>query len=210
MAAPPAGDRLKECWCADDNWRMRGLIAHPALATAVLALAAISTAPSAPAATGPADLIAPASACPEETGNAGAPAAPEEREMLCMTNFARRHAGLAALSEDERLDRSAERKSGDILRCQSFSHEACGRPSTYWMERVGYLPAGCWRAGENIAWGTGSFASVRSIFSAWINSRGHRENILGGYRQTGIGLRVGELEGNRDAHVWTQQFGLRC
>jgi uncharacterized protein YkwD len=130
--------------------------------------------------------------------------------MLCMTNFARRHDGLAGLGDAGPLDRSAAHKSGDILRCDSFSHEACGRAFTYWMGRFGYLSEPCWRAGENIAWGTGTYATVHAIFNGWMHSRGHRENILGRYRQTGIGLRVGGLEGNPGAHVWTQDFGARC
>ena len=45
----------------------------------------------------------------------------------------------------------------------------------------GYLAARCWRAGENIAWGTGNYASVRSIFVAWLHSPEHRANLLGRY-----------------------------
>ncbi len=130
--------------------------------------------------------------------------------MLCMTNFARRHVGAAPFSAAAQLGRSASNKSQDILRCDSFSHEACGREFTYWMQRVGYLDSGCWKAGENIAWGTGEYGTVRSIFVAWIHSPGHRENILGQFRQIGIGLQVGTLEGNQDAHVWTQEFGSHC
>jgi uncharacterized protein YkwD len=78
------------------------------------------------------------------------------------------------------------------------------------MQRVGYIPTGCWRAGENIAWGTGSYGTVRSIFTAWMHSAGHRENVLGSFGQIGIGLRVGGLGGYPGAHVWTEQFGLRC
>ena len=48
---------------------------------------------------------------------------------------------------------------------------------------------------------------MRSIFSAWMHSAGHRENILGPYGQIGIGLRVGGLDGHGGAHVWTQEFG---
>lgn len=154
-------------------------------------------------------LIAPASACPG-TGDAQAPATEQEHQMLCMTNYARGFVGRPRLEDVTTLDRSAELKSGDILRCDSFSHEACGRPFTYWMERVGYTSAPCWRVGENIAWGTGSLSTVRSIFSAWIHSPGHRENILGRFRQIGVGLRVGGLDGYGAAHVWTQEFGLRC
>jgi len=130
--------------------------------------------------------------------------------MLCMTNFARRQVGAAELEGVESLDRSASHKSRDILRCDSFSHEACGREFTYWMRRVGYFTSSCWSAGENIAWGTGEYGTVRSIFVAWIHSPGHRENILGDFRQIGIGLQAGTLEGHGDARVWTQDFGSLC
>ncbi len=139
-----------------------------------------------------------------------APIDVQEQAMLCLTNEVRRDHGLGQLDDFAELNRSAGHKSGDIIRCDSFSHEACGRDFTFWMQRVGYIPAPCWRAGENIAWGTGDYGTVRSIFSAWMHSSGHRENILGAYGQIGIALRVGGLEGYGGAHVWTQQFGLRC
>jgi uncharacterized protein YkwD len=78
------------------------------------------------------------------------------------------------------------------------------------MKRSGYLAARCWRAGENIAWGTGDYASVRSIFVDWLHSPEHRANLLGRYSQIGIALSVGNLEGHRKAHVWTQDFGSHC
>jgi uncharacterized protein YkwD len=154
-------------------------------------------------------LIAPTSVCANET-NLDAPPAAQERAMRCMTDFARRHAGMAGLVNAGSLDRSALDKASDILRCDSFSHEACGRGFTFWMRRVSYLPAPCWRVGENIAWGTGGYASVRSIFRAWIHSPEHRANILGHYTQLGVGLRVGALSGDQEVHVWAQHFGSHC
>lgn len=130
--------------------------------------------------------------------------------MWCMTNFARGQAGMRGLGNAYVLDRSAYDKSGDILRCDSFSHYACGREFTYWMDRTGYTAARSWRAGENLAWGTGSLGTVRSVFRAWLQSPGHRENILGSFREVGIGLRVGSLAGRSQAHVWTQHFGTRA
>ena len=179
------------------------------LFAATLALAALLALAPAASADSIARLVAPARACPG-TGNAAAPAGDQERAMLCMTNFARRRAGLGELGEARALDRSAAHKSGDILRCDSFSHEACGRVFTYWMARSGYFSSPCWRAGENIAWGTGPYGTVHSIFVSWMHSFGHRENILGRYRQIGIALRVGGLEGNPGAHVWTQDFAALC
>ncbi len=127
--------------------------------------------------------------------------------MRCMTAFARAQRGLPRLVDSRRLDRAGGRKSADILRCDEFSHEACGRGFAYWMRRFGYLRGGCWRAGENIAWGSGPLGSVRAIFGAWLRSPGHRRNILGPYAQLGLGLRVGTLEGTPGAHVWVQELG---
>jgi len=154
-------------------------------------------------------LVAPPSACPHQT-DLGAASAVQERAMLCMTDFARGHDGLGTLSGAADLRRSAGKKSGDIIRCDKFSHYACGRRFTYWMQRTGYLAARCWRAGENIAWGTGRLGSVRTIFVAWLHSPEHRANLLGRYSSIGIALRVGNLEGHRRAHVWTQDFGSHC
>ncbi|MBS1679511.1 MAG: hypothetical protein JST08_19225 [Actinobacteria bacterium] len=179
----------------------------------ILALATIAVAAAALA--GPAAgrgveaMVAPTSACPGQTGLAESVAV-QQRAMRCMTNYAREQAGLHRLADIRSLDRSAADKSRDILRCDDFSHNACGRPFTYWMGRVGYLSAPCWRAGENIGWGTGALAGVRSIFIAWMHSPEHRANILGRYSQFGVGLEVGRLQGAEGAHVWTQAFGSHC
>jgi uncharacterized protein YkwD len=175
----------------------------------VAALAACAATPQAMAAgRGVARLIAPPGTCPGE----GLGTSIDERKtaMRCLVDFARRHAGLHELADSAELDRSAEDKSADILRCDSFSHFACGRNFTYWMGRVGYLSARCWRVGENLAWGSGHSGSVRSAFSLLIHSPEHRENILGDYSVIGVGLRIGTLAGNRDAQVWTQHFGSHC
>jgi len=124
--------------------------------------------------------------------------------MLCLVNRARLNRGLSRLAAPSSLAWAAARKSADILRCDDFSHEACGRDSEYWVKRSGY--GGC--AGENIAYASGSSATPRFIFRLWMNSQGHRENILGSYDDIGIGLQVGGLEGVRGAHVWTQVFGI--
>jgi uncharacterized protein YkwD len=154
-------------------------------------------------------LVAPISVCANQD-DLGDTAAVQERAMHCMTNYARQQRGLGKLGDTSGLDNSAADKNRDILRCDEFSHQACGRDFTFWMSRVGYLSARCWRAGENIAWGTGDLATVRSIFVAWIHSSEHRANILGPYSQVGISLKVGHLHHARQAHVWTQDFGSHC
>lgn len=156
-----------------------------------------------------AGLVAAPSACPGQV-RLDAPAPVQEEAMLCMTNYARTRSGLPELSVSAPLSESAADKSRDILDCNSFSHYACGREFTYWMRATGYLASPCWRAGENLAWGTGEYGSVSSIFRAWLRSPDHRANILGDFSQIGIDLQTGELDGRSGTEVWTQHFGSQC
>jgi uncharacterized protein YkwD len=149
--------------------------------------------------------VAPPTACPGQTA-AGLSAEEQVGVMLCMTNYARGTHGLRPLSLSPQLNRAAEQKSSDIVSCDEFSHEACGRQFTFWEQRFGYLK-GCWKTAENIAWGTGDQSSVQVIFQAWLESPEHHENILGPYRQIGIGVRDGGIEGHEEAAIWTQDFG---
>jgi uncharacterized protein YkwD len=185
----------------------RKILCNSAAALAISALSLFAAAPA--QAVNVENLMAPTSVCANQEA-LDASVTTQEQAMRCMTNFARRRVGLAGLSTASPLDWSAEDKSRDIIRCNSFSHEACGRSFTFWMQRAGYMRARCWRAGENIALGTGELGSVREIFRAWLNSAGHRENILGNYHQLGIGLRIGAMDGRQEAHVWTQHFGSHC
>jgi uncharacterized protein YkwD len=164
----------------------------------------------APARNAPAPgLIAPLAACPAQDRLDAGPAV-QRAAMRCMTEYARARAGLEPLAAAAELDASAAAKSDDVLRCDDFSHFACGREFTYWMQASGYLSAQCWRAGENLAWGAAEQGTVRSIFRAWMRSPGHRQNILGEFGQLGVGLRFGALAGLGRVRVWTQHFGSRC
>jgi uncharacterized protein YkwD len=154
-------------------------------------------------------LIAPPAACPGQEDLA-APTAAQEEAMACMVDFARRGAGLNALFGAPALAQSAEDKSLDVLRCNEFSHFACGREFTYWMKQTGYTSAPCWRVGENLAWGSGEYGTARSIFIAWMRSPTHRANLLGDFDESGLSLEVGTLEGLPDTHVWAEHFGSRC
>ena len=149
--------------------------------------------------------VAPEEACPNQT-NLGLSAEEQASVVLCMTNYARAINGLAPLKSNTQLGRAASQKSIDILGCGEFSHYACGRNFFFWDQKFGYLK-GCWKVGENIAWGTGTLATVRSIVTRWLESTEHHENILGPYKEIGIGLRVGKLEGYEGAAVWTESFG---
>jgi uncharacterized protein YkwD len=177
----------------------------PLVLLLVLATMAFATTSMASAGGSVAAEIAPEGTCPNQTAAGLSPTAQAE-VMLCMTNYARAANGLPKLTASKQLGSAAVAKSSDIVGCDEFSHEACGRPFTYWAQRYGYLK-GCWKAAENIAWGTGQYSSAREIFIAWIESPEHHANILGPYKEIGIGLQVGSIEGHEGAAVWTQDFG---
>jgi uncharacterized protein YkwD len=155
-------------------------------------------------------LNAPVTLCGgEDNPNAGIGA--QEAAMKCLVNFARAVAGLPRLSGSGALDNSADNKAGDIMRCNQFSHEACGRDFLYWFRRSGYIGGSCWWAGENLAWGTGQLGTPRSIMNAWMHSAPHRANILGRqFSDFGISLRLGSLSGRSNAHLWVNHFGRHC
>jgi uncharacterized protein YkwD len=177
----------------------------------VLLLAAAMFTPGGPA--GPeraaaAGLIAPPAVCPDLYADGGkAEMAKARRSMVCMVNHARRKKGLRKYHAHPRLNWSAGKKATDILRC-TFSHTACGRPFDFWIRRSGYLGEGGWATGENIAWGSGSLGSVRSIFIAWMKSPGHRNAILDHrFRDVGAGVVDGRFEGIPGVRIWVLHFG---
>lgn len=183
-------------------------MARRAARSVIAALALFAAALPAAAAAGP-RLLAPPSACPNQ-GALAAPSAAQERTMLCLIDFARQQFGEAPLATAPALEESARAKARDVLRCDEFSHYACGRDFGYWIRASGYLSTACWRDGENLAWGAGEYGSVGSIFRAWMRSTAHRENILGDFEEIGIDLAAGNLEGHPGARVWAAHFGSHC
>jgi len=114
--------------------------------------------------------------------------------QLCLLNGERADAGLPPLKLDARLSAAAQAYAADLVAGQYFSHT--GRDGSTIRTRLddaGYLPRnGGWAIGENLAWGTGALATPASIMQAWMNSPGHRENVLNPeYREIGIGVVAG-------------------
>ena len=119
-------------------------------------------------------------------------------EVLRIVNQERARAGCGALTADNRLANAAQRHSADMAANDYFSHTS--RNGDQMADRVdaaGYP----WRGlGENIAKGQ---ATPASVMQAWMNSSGHRANILNcGFRNIGVGL---AFDGSTP--VWTQNFG---
>lgn len=133
------------------------------------------------------------------------------RATLCVLNHQRRKHGLRALRLDRRLSRAARMHSAAMARHSFFSHDSPnGSDFVDRIRRSGYLRgARNWSVGENIAWGSGSRSAVRSIARAWMNSPGHRANILSrSFRAIGIGISYGTPAGVEGA-TYTTDFGRR-
>jgi uncharacterized protein YkwD len=160
--------------------------------------------------TGPlAALLAPPNVCPGGE-RVGAPAIAQEQTMLCMVQYARQASGLPSLTVNSALEASAAQKSHDMLACQEFSHNACGREFSYWIRASGYMSVSCWHVGENLAWGRAGMGTARAIFIAFLQSDTHRHNMLGEYTSIGIDTRVGNLGWQGTVQVWAQHFGSQC
>jgi uncharacterized protein YkwD len=117
---------------------------------------------------------------------------------LCLLNAERVDRGLARLSENGRLATAARRYAGDLVAGGYFSHTGRdGSDVGTRLRRVGYIPADrAWAVGENLAWGTGPLATPAAIVRAWMNSPGHRANVLDPrYREIGLGVVTGNPAG---------------
>lgn len=168
---------------------------------------AIFLAPAAASASGPWDnLLAPESACPEQS-DASLPIGVQEKTMVCMHNWARTQKGLKPLHSAKKLRVSSHRKARDIRRCHQFSHEACGRDAFYWFRHVGFM-RGTYGVGENLEFGQRRLGTVRNAMSAWLNSDIHRSVLLtSSFDDVGISLVDGRFKGHRGVAIWVAHFG---
>ena len=118
-----------------------------------------------------------------------------EQEVIRLVNAARRENGLSALTHNWELSRVARYKSQDMADNRYFSHTSPTYGSPFQMIKnfgISYRTAG-----ENIAAGQ---RTPKAVVDAWMNSSGHRANILNAsYTQIGVGYVA-------DGNYWTQMF----
>ena len=127
-----------------------------------------------------------------------------EQEVLTLVNAERQKRNLAPLAWNENLARAARYHAADMATNGYFDHDSMARPAGSpnarprrigsWQDRVtAFDPTA---SGENIAHGQPTPAAV---MKSWMNSSGHRANIL---RPTNATLGIGFV----DTH-WVQNFG---
>jgi uncharacterized protein YkwD len=131
---------------------------------------------------------------------------------LCLLNQQRAASGLQTLTENPALTRSSTSYSQRMVAEAFFAHESPdGGMLVSRLTAVGYLNGGDdWAAGENIGWGQGPLATPRSMVNAWMNSTGHRQNILSAdYSEIGLGLALGTPPDRTWGATYTTDFGDR-
>ena len=102
-------------------------------------------------------------------------------QVLALVNEERAKHGLQSLTYDSLVSSAANIRAKEIK--SLFSHtRPDGRSCFTALDEVGYSYR---KAGENIAYGQ---KSAKEVMSAWMNSEGHRANILGDYTYIGIGV----------------------
>lgn len=128
----------------------------------------------------------------------------DAKNIIAITNKYRQENGITtSLSEQSKLNLSAQVKLEDMFENQYFEHDS---PKGVGVSDLGnqsgydYL-----LIGENLA--MGNFKSDLALVDAWMNSPGHRENILNkNYREIGVSVGRGVYNGQR---IWmaVQHFG---
>ncbi len=144
-------------------------------------------------------VIAPAAAA----GNQATSLNQTERSLLGVVNEVRGNHGLRPLKVDPALARAARSYTATMLRTGVFTHgDMFGRLSRSGAAGPMY--------GENLAWGTGPYATARQVVRGWMGSPGHRANLLRpGWTRIGLGALKGTFAGYRGATVFTADFAGR-
>lgn len=122
--------------------------------------------------------------------------------VISLINQSRGEAGVSALAKNAKLTQAAAAKADDMFKRQYFAHVGPdGNGPSYWADRAGYG----WSAlGENIAYG---YDTAELVHGAFMNSEGHRRNILSArYEHVGVAAVGGAYQG-RSLMMVVEEFG---
>lgn len=132
---------------------------------------------------------------------------------LCLFNAERAARGLPPLIRNAQLDSASVAYSLRMVGEAFFAHQSPdGGTLVQRLTTAAYLGKGDgWVVGENLAWGQGPLSTPRSIVAAWMNSQGHRENVLSTeYREIGLGIALGTPPNRSWGATYTNDFGARA
>ena len=108
---------------------------------------------------------------------------------LCLVNSERAASGLAPLRTNDLLTKAAQAHGASMVAEGYFSHTGSdGSDPQERAAKTGYTK-GQWLVGENLAWGSGPLAEPKAIVVGWMNSQGHRENIMrSAFEEVGVAV----------------------
>ncbi len=132
--------------------------------------------------------------------------------VLCLHNQIRQQRGLPLLRDNAKLRKAGTSHSNEMVDEGYFDHTA--PDGTTFVDRIlgaGYVKRdGDWALGENLAWGTGDLSTAAGVMKAWMDSPGHRANVLKrSYRELGVGLRLGTPNDPGVGATFSAEFGAR-
>ena len=121
-----------------------------------------------------------------------------QQQVLDLVNAERTKRGISALTLDSNLSSVATKKSQDMVNKNYFDHTSPTYGSPFDMMKqfgISYRTAG-----ENIAKGQ---KTPQEVVTAWMNSEGHRKNILNpNFTNLGVGI----AKDYKGTTYWTQMF----
>lgn len=142
----------------------------------------------------------------------------EEKRSLKLHNTRRKAKNLKPFCVNTILTEAARAHAQDMLDRDYFAHRSPeGETPTSRLKEAGYVTSefSYWIVGENLAWGSGDLGDPDNIFKAWLDSDGHRHNILDeNFRQIGVGMREGDFEARNGqvyegSRMYAVEFGAR-
>src|SRR3954453_2918317 len=152
-----------------------------------------------------------ATVCASADGpTASASAASLANSALCLVNQERTSRGLKPLRANRRLAKAARSHAADMNSRGYFSHDSTnGGTFVDRIRKAGYVPARVFPSlGEDLAWGSGTLGTPREIVAGWMNSPGHRANILDPtFREGGMGVAFGDPGAGADGTTYALDFG---
>ena len=118
--------------------------------------------------------------------------------LLAAHNRQRKDKKLEPLTLSLKLCEAAAIQARDMAEHHTLSHKGTdGSSPMDRAKRVGYPPAS---VGENVAKGQ---ETIKQVMTSWMNSNGHRANILGDYREMG----AARVEDDAGINYWCVDFG---
>ena len=150
---------------------------------------------------------APAAASAGRTApSAPSPYSAYENRIFQLINAERGRRGIRPLVFSAELDRMARIQATNMAHFQKMAHVLPEAQLPALSDRARYVGYGYREIAENIALG---YPSAESVVQGWMNSSGHRRNILNpGVIETGIGIAKSSAGGIYYAQVFGSRLTL--